>query len=94
MNKSLSSSFNEYICKITMKDTNQSFDNWDFYIDIEDMNHNRNQIQVISISKKAVLDQKIQKEKEKEKENKSTPVYYNKLYMAGIIIIYAIIHII
>jgi hypothetical protein len=94
MNKSLSTSFNEYIYKIKMMDVNQPLDNWDFYIDIEDINHNRNQIQVISISKKDVIDKKIQEtKKEKEKET-TTPVYYNKFYMAGIIIIYAIIHII
>lgn len=92
MNKSLSTSFNEYICKIKMMDVNQPLDNWDFYIDIEDVNQKQNQIQVISISKKDVIDKKIQETK-KEKET-TTPVYYNKFYMAGLIIVYAIIHII
>jgi hypothetical protein len=90
MNKSLSTSFNEYICKITMMDVNQQLDNWDFYIDIEDVNHNRNQIQIISLSKKDVMREKIQE----TKKETMTPIYYNKLYMAGIIIVYAIIHII
>ena len=75
MNKSLSTSFNEYIYKIKMMDVNQPLDNWDFYIDIEDINHNRNQIQVISISKKDVIDKKNtgnQKRNRKRKRNNDT----------------------
>jgi hypothetical protein len=39
MNKSLSSTFNEYIKKIKSRDQDESIDNWDFYIDIEDPNN-------------------------------------------------------
>jgi hypothetical protein len=39
MNKSLSSTFNEYITKIKSRDQDESIDNWDFYIDIEDPNN-------------------------------------------------------
>jgi hypothetical protein len=39
MNKTLSSTFNEYITKIRTHDLEESIDNWDFYIDIEDPNN-------------------------------------------------------